>query len=111
MKSLLSFVMACVLFATRAIACTPAPPKELFARTEFLLIATAIGSEEANTFELPVKYKVLKVLSGKAPTTHWAGSPCHLPIQVGERVVVGTYQGRQYLYPVEFYEGIEDVGR
>ena len=103
--------MACIAFSTRATACTPAPPKEFFAHTEFLLIATAIGTKEANTWELPVKYQVVKVLSGKAPATHWAGSPCHLPIQIGERVVVGTYEGKQYLYPAELYEDAVNVGR
>ena len=92
-------------------ACTPAPPKEFFADTEFLLMATAVGSKEAGTLELPVEYKILKVLSGKAPASHWAGSLCHAPIQIGERIVVGTYQGKQYLYPAELYKDADGVGR
>ena len=100
----LALAICCLAFASRASACEPARPNELFAHAEFLLVGVVTGSKSSASWDLPVSYRVLKVISGKAPSLHWANSQCHMPLEKGERVVVGSVQGTQYLVPAEWYE-------
>jgi hypothetical protein len=89
---------------TRASACIPAPADQLFGHdAEFILVGTATGTQEEH-FELTVSYEVSEVLSGIAPDTRAGISPCHDPIRNGERVVVGSVKGQQYVYPAEAFE-------
>jgi hypothetical protein len=107
-----------------ASACMPVSPSDEFAREGRNILvgtveSTRFAERPANTGGIPltssnsrsqaapeflVKVKTLEVLGGKAPAVVTAISPCHLPLQVGERVVVATYNNRRVVFPAEMYE-------
>ena len=119
-----AIVLAIAMATGDAAACMPAFPSDDLARDGRNVIigvvlssatvarptgAPAIGITSTNSMslaapEMLVKVQVLEVLHGKAPATVTAVSPCRLPLKRGERVVVGTYEGRRAAYPADMYE-------
>ena len=105
-------------------ACTFASPSEELAREgKNILVGTVQGSTfvarpkgastpalaRTNSHslarpELLVKVKKIEMLHGTAPPVVTAVSPCVLPVQVGDRVVVATYSGRRVAFPADWYE-------
>ena len=99
-----------ILFAGKALACQPPIPTNGFAK---IFSNVAIGTIAGPGFvqripnaepELLFKVKRIEILSGTVPATINAVAPCGAPFNVGERVVVATYQGRRSVYPADMYE-------
>ena len=95
-------------FVSYASACSPAPADQLFAQNaDFVLVGTATETREGTrdeNFDLLVRYDVLEVLSGNVPETRTGISLCRVPIRIGERLVVGSVDGQQYVYLAEISE-------
>ena len=93
-----------------AFACTPPLPDERLAREgRNVIIGKVVSpgftqSRPDGMPEMLVKIERLEILSGRTPATVSAVSPCALPLQLGERVVVATFAGRRYVYPADMYE-------
>ena len=118
-----SFILL-AMAAGQVTACMPAFPSEELAREgQNVLIGTvlsisfvprpkgasvpALSSSNSLSLaapELLVKVKKIKLLHGRVPSTVTAVSPCALPLQVGERVIVATYAGRRVAFPADMYE-------
>ena len=118
------WVLLGVAFVSEAFACTVAPADDEFARSgRNVIIGTVVSTKFAarpsnasvgaiaststhqlGDFELLVKVKVRETLHGTAPSVVTAVSPCALPLQGGERVVVATYSGRRNVFPASMYE-------
>ena len=99
-------VFVCVFFAfalpVRLPACVLPPAAQFFTQKDvgFILVGTATGSIwQRHSSEYLVTYKVLEVLQSTAPSTLSATTLCGLPFRRGERVVVGSVQGQQIVYP------------
>jgi len=99
-----------MLIAGEVFACQPPPPTVGFAK---LFNNVVVGTIAGHGFvqrmpneepELLFKVRKIEILSGTTPTTITAVAPCGFPLKVGERVVVGTFSGRRYVYPSD-YEG------
>jgi hypothetical protein len=112
------------LFAGQAAACMPAFPSEELARegrniligkVESTRVAprpkaasapalSSIDTRQLAAPELLVNVRMIRLLSGRAPATVTAVSPCQLPLKPGEKVVVATYSGRRVAFPANMYE-------
>ena len=119
-----TIILLLAVLSMPASACMPAFPSEQLAREGRNVL---VGTVESSSFvprptgtggipltssnsrsqaapELLVKVRTLEILAGKAPALVTGVSPCHLPLQVGERVVVATYYGRRVVFPADMYE-------
>ena len=119
-----ALLVLALIVPSQVLACIPAFPSEQLARegrnvvigeventypSERPVGATVAGLSSTNSRslaspELLVKVKGIEVLTGMAPRVITAVSPCALPLQPGERVVVATYNGRRIVYPADMYE-------
>ena len=93
-------------------ACIVVPPSKSFARTSTaVFIGNATSSHRrADTSYLMVSVKVTEILKGSPPDSLEAISPCDLPINEGERVVVLKSITQFLVYPAETYERIVRAG-
>jgi hypothetical protein len=108
---LLTLTIVSLALPSYVLACSPASPNESMAReSKGLFVGTAISSRWSDERpHLKVRVKVTEVLRGKASGEIFAISPCALPINDGERVVVvqytdGKYEYNQVVYPADMGE-------
>jgi len=110
---LLALTIIFLALPSYVLACSPANPSESMAReSKGLFIGTAISTRWSDERpQLTVRVKVTEVIRGKASGEIFAISPCALPINEGERVVVvqyedGKYDYNQFVYPADMAEKI-----
>ena len=85
-------------------ACEPYPPSVDYAReASFVAIGHVIDDREDGV-ELRVRVQVSEVLVGKPAEKLEAVSPCHIPVERGERVVVARIGEWLLVYPATMYE-------
>lgn len=85
-------------------ACQPYPPSVHYAsKASFAAIGHVLDYREDGV-ELRVSVQVGEVLVGKSALKLEAVSPCHLPVERGERVVVARIGEWLLVYPAEMYE-------
>ena len=110
---LLALTIVALALPSYVLACSPAYPDESMAReSKGLFVGTAISSRWSDERpHLKVRVKVTEVLRGKTSGETSAISPCALPINDGERVVVvqyedGKYDYNQFVYPADMAEKV-----
>lgn len=108
---LLALTIVALALPSYVSACSPNYPNESMAReSKGLFVGTAISSRWSDKRpHLKVRIKVTEVLRGRASGEILAISPCALPINDGERVVVvqyedGKYDYDQVVYPADMAE-------
>ena len=96
-----------LLFAPSSVlACSPAPVGVTEARrAEVVLIGEATRLQWVKpALDLFVYVTPTETLKGVSRADIKALSPCGGPIELGQRVVVASWQGRFYVYPAAEYE-------
>lgn len=88
-----------------SMACTPFAPSVAYARqASFAAVGRAISNRwDSSRGDLVVRVAVDQILVGHAPNNPVGVSPCAVPINDGERVVLAEIDGELVVYPADMY--------
>ena len=109
----LTILVLALAAPARTLACTPVLPTEsMFQDAAIVLIGKAVSSRwvPGARDNLLVSVKTIETLRGTVTDTLEAASPCALPIDDGERVVVVSGVERLFVYPADMYESAARAG-